>query len=706
MTAQNTGEKKQKWYRRTEPFVRGPLIAFLPFATLFLSQLVMLQSAPEAWVWFVDRPGATIVTYLVLLFALLLVERLSTSLFLAGLVTMAPCLVLAIASYLKLTANGVPLLLSDLTMMGQAAEITGFLSPEMGIGSGTVLAIFLAAALLILAFFWTRPLHKLLWWKRLLTAAAMGGALALTLTLPVTGAMLDEAAAGVNQATRNERLGVLAGMYAAARQNAMTEPGEYTEDNMNRIVLQISSNAPRVSTPETRPNVILLMSESFFDPTRLPNVTYSTDPVSNYHSLGETFPAGSFQSNTYAGGTGNVEMEVLTGVSSHFLEEDEVLTTISSEGAYDRIPSIVKAFANQGYRTTYVHSHTNALYSRTEHLPALGFETVVYRDDFKTETANAGYYVSDDSWADEIIARFEDKGEEPIFLFGLSMENHQPYAGNKFSEPSPVEVTTELLEGEHLGMFDSLVHGLYDADQSLGKLVDYFASVDEPTILVFFGDHLPRPSFGDGDTLYDRLGYSTSADTLTWSPEELKYMLSTDYLVWYNYNVDFEVPEELSATGLGTQILNWAGLPKPLYFSWIDTVMEHMLIYRDRLFVAADGTPSHEIPEEFSGIMKRYETIVYDILYGESYSTEALTGSRVRKTVKESMPEVITPPAFGEPEDEELPESESPEPGPASTPPSSTSPAVRPESHREPEESGAPGERHEEHRPSPEDQEV
>ena len=55
----------------------------------------------------------------------------------------------------------------------------------------------------------------------------------------------------------------------------MTEPGEYTEDNMNRIVLQISSNAPRVSTPETRPNVILLMSESFFDPTRLPNVTSS-----------------------------------------------------------------------------------------------------------------------------------------------------------------------------------------------------------------------------------------------------------------------------------------------------------------------------------------------------------------------------------------------------------------------------------------------
>lgn len=687
MAGQSGETKKTKWYRRTDPFVRGPLIAFLPFATLFLCQLVTLQSIPGAWVWFMDHPGASVVTYLALLFALLLVERLSTSLFLAGLVTMAPCLVLAIASYLKLTANGVPLLLSDLTMIGQAAEITGFLSPEMGLGAGTIQAVLIALVLLVLAFFWTRPIHKLLWWKRLLTAAAMGGALAITLLFPATGAMLDEAAAGANQATRNERLGVLAGMYAAARQNAMTEPGEYNEDNMNRIVLQISANAPRVATPEVRPNVILLMSESFFDPTRLPNVTYSTDPVSNFHELGRTFPSGSFQSNTYAGGTGNVEMEVLTGVSSHFLEEDEVLTTISAEGAYERIPSIVKAFANQGYRTTYVHSHTNALYSRTDHLPALGFETVVFRDDFKTEIVNEGYYASDDCWADEIIARFEDKGEDPIFLYGLSMENHQPYAGNKFAEPSPVEVTTDLLEGEHLGMFDSLIHGLYDADQSLGKLVDYFASVDEPTILVFFGDHLPRPSFGDGDTLYDRLGYSTSADTLTWSPEELKYMLSTDYLVWYNYNVDFEVPQDLSATGLGTQLLSWTKLPKPLYFTWIDTVMENMLMYRDRLFVAADGTPSHEIPEEFSGIMKRYETIVYDILYGESYCTEAMTGSKVRKSVKESMPEVITPP----PSEEEEPfETGASDPSPQVTSTPAPSPAVRPESYLEPEESGSP----------------
>ena len=291
---------------------------------------------------------------------------------------------------------------------------------------------------------------------------------------------------------------------------------------------------------------------------------------------------------------------------------------------------------------------------------------IFYREDFITEPTYAGGYASDDSWADEIIARFERKKDgEPIFLYGLSMENHQPYSSYKFSDPSPVEITTELLEGEQLGMFDSLVHGLYDADASLGKLVEYFSSVEEPTILVFYGDHLPRPSFGEDGTLYDKLGYSTSADTLTWSPEELMYMLSTEYVVWNNYGADLDVPNYISCSSLGTQLLDWAGLPKPLYFYWMDSVLEDMLLYRERLFVDAGGHPTHEIPAEYADTMERYQVLVYDIIYGEGYTTEALTGSRVRKTVIDTMPEIITPPPLEDEEPEEtLPTSSEAPPGP------------------------------------------
>lgn len=91
-------------------------------------------------------------------------------------------------------------------------------------------------------------------------------------------------------------------------------------------------------------------------------------------------------------------------------------------------------------------------------------------------------------------------------------------------------------------MLDALVHGLTDADAALGKLTDYFAQAEEPTILVFLGDHLPGLSLGGDDTLYTRLGYASSADTGSWDAEELKQMHSTDFLVWNNFGAELEAP--------------------------------------------------------------------------------------------------------------------------------------------------------------------
>lgn len=638
-------QSNQKWYRRTDRFVRGPLAAFLPFATLLMCQLITLQSLPEAWTWIVEHPFPSLLTYAVLLLAQMLLERLTASLFAGAIITMLPCLILSVASYLKWVANGVPLLISDLAMIGQAAEITGFLSPGTSLGSGTWLAILFALLLLTAAFFWTRPLHKLRIHWHAVTAVGLVVLLTFTLLLPAATTMLDSEAEGVNQATRNERLGILAGMYAAARQSAAAEPNEYTEDNMNRIALQLSAESPRISTPDVKPNVILIMSESFFDPTRLPNVEYSEDPVPNLHRLSEEYPSGSFYTNTYAGGTGNAEMEVFTGISPMLLTDTDALSNITAEGAYDRIPSIVKAFSNQGYQTTYVHSHTNALYSRTEHMPAIGFDEVIFREDFMVEQVYDGTYISDDCWADELIARFEAKEEDtPIFLYGLNMGNHHPFTADKFESESPITATTDLLDEDELTTFNVLIHGLNAADAALGKLVDYFSTVEEPTILVFYGDHLPRIIFSENDTIYDRLGYSTDANTLNWSPNELKYMLSTEYLVWNNYGADLDVGNGASTNSLGSQLLGWAGLPKPLYFYFMDTVKDSMLMYRDRLFIAADGTATHGIPKEYESIMERYQILVYDILYGEGYTTEALTGSKVRKSEQTSMPEIVTPP--------------------------------------------------------------
>ena len=255
----------------------------------------------------------------------------------------------------------------------------------------------------------------------------------------------------------------------------------------------------------------------------------------------------------------------------------------------------------------------------------MGFDQLVYQDDFTVEKTYAGGYVSDDTLADELIARFEARGDGPLFLYGLSMENHQPYYAGKFDMPTPVSAAAEGLTEEEQGVLDALLHGLWDADAALGKLVDYFSRVEEPVILVFVGDHLPGLSLDAGGTLYTSLGYSSTSDTSQWAPEELKRMHATNILVWNNYGAELELGAETSCTLLGTQLLGWAGVPKPLYFQWVADAGEQMHLYRERLFVTADGTPYHEPTEDCAALVADWKNIVYDMLYGEQYITQSLT---------------------------------------------------------------------------------
>ena len=160
------------------------------------------------------------------------------------LLPLLPCFLLAVASHLKEAANGVPLLVSDLSMIGQAAEITGFLKPGMSLGKGTWIAILMALLLLAAAFFWARPAKRARLWRRLVGGVAAGALLVTVLTLPATSAFLNGGEEEESQAMRNDRLGTLAGLYAAALESVMQEPDTYSENNLNRILLQTRAAAP------------------------------------------------------------------------------------------------------------------------------------------------------------------------------------------------------------------------------------------------------------------------------------------------------------------------------------------------------------------------------------------------------------------------------------------------------------------------------
>ena len=339
-------------------------------------------------------------------------------------------------------------------MAGQAGQVAGFLRPGMELGEGTWGGIALAALLFLAAFVWSRPARPLDGRRRLGVLGLLAALLAWVLLSPASAVLLA-GERGRASPCATTGWAFWPGFYSAARESAMAEPDSYSEDGMNRILLQLRAEAEQSAEPAVKPNVVLVVSESFFDPTRLPGVSFSADPVPNFHTLAEAFPSGVFLSNTYAGGTGNVEMELFTGIPSAFLGRG----VPHRPGRYVGLPPCAFAgpgIRGAGYETLFVHSYNDELYDRARNIPALGFDQIIYQDDFLVDKTYAGGYVSDDTLADELIARFEAKGDGPVFLYGLTMENHQPYFGGKFNTPAPVAASADNLSGEEAGVLDAL----------------------------------------------------------------------------------------------------------------------------------------------------------------------------------------------------------------------------------------------------------
>lgn len=608
-----------------------------PLAIVLCVQTITMSSLFKALGWFFTHLGAAALNYLALLFAMTIILALIWKIWSAFLVLAIPCIVLAVINRIKLSVNGVPLLLSDFTMITEAGAVAEFMSPSFKISVGVWIGLVLTVVGVVLAgrLGWRPKELTPRWSLRRKLIGVVAALLALVMFLPYG---FYKGPKGETQAERNQRLGLLGGLYSAVL-NRVFDNDTYNKEQLNKLLDSMNSPIPLPSeepepipTEEPEPvvpNVILMMSESFCDPQIiLPGVEFDADPTPYFHALAQEWPTGKFYSNTYAGGTGNVEMEVFTGIPTAFLKEGEDLTNLRGEGVYDRLPSIVKSFKSAGYSTRFVHNYTSRLYNRTENFPAIGFDELTFEDDFPEDAKWDGPYLEDMELVYEMIRTFEEKEEgQPMLLYGLTMENHQPYYDGKFPNSSELNPRSDKLNESELKTVEALVYGVQAADKALGALVEYFETVEEPTIIVFWGDHLPGLYVDDTNTIYSKLGYVPTADTLAWDAETMKQMHTTSFLVWNNYGADLEVPGSSGPSGLGSHILDWAGISKPLYFQWVEQSMKTILLYRSRLYIDDWGRPWKEPLEEDEAVVSLYRDLVYDLVYGDGMAASALTGA-------------------------------------------------------------------------------
>lgn len=597
-------------------------VLLTPLVVLYLCQVLWLDSLAAPLPWLVGHPAAVGLFWL-------LFSGLSLALFgllrrplwacLPGTVLV---LVLTYISRTKMNINAAPLQLSDFTLAEGLGDIAGYAAAQLLPSPAAWGAILLTLLLfLLLGWLGRRDREKLPRVPGLLLGAA---ALALLVSACFPGPLqtaalaLDEPCP--DQQSRNEAMGVPLGLYAAWCQRAQTAR------QMGSLEAEALADYLRADTLADRtdlalaaaPDLLFITSESFFDVTRLPGLTFEADPLPVFHRLAETCTNGRFLSNTYGGGTGWVEMELFTGLASGNLKEGDTLSTLAEE-TYACLPTTVRLLAQLGYTTTAIHSHNSTLYNRDVIYPTIGFQNVLFLDDFVTPVEIAGTYASDATFARELIARYEARDpSRPCFLYGMSMENHQAYFAGKYPDPSGYPAQSEALTQEDLAILDSLVLGLHDADAALGMLVDYFSQVDRPVMLVFVGDHLPSLNLAAGDSLYQRLGLLPREGEAT-TAAAMAETLSTDYLVWTNYETEAQPDRTESCTLLGVHTLARAGLPLNRYFQWMqDTLSPALLLTRGNLFVDAAGTPTYAPSEEDQALLDRYAALEWALVYADA----------------------------------------------------------------------------------------
>jgi len=120
----------------------------------------------------------------------------------------------------------------------------------------------------------------------------------------------------------------------------VTAPEGYSAQAIEAIAAPSST----AFTASEQPDIIMVMSESFWDPTRLPGVYFNRDPIPAVRAN----QAGAIFSPEFGGMTANVEFEALTGFSNAFLPYGSI-----PYQQYVRrpLPSLATFLKSEGYVT-------------------------------------------------------------------------------------------------------------------------------------------------------------------------------------------------------------------------------------------------------------------------------------------------------------------------------------------------------------------
>ena len=348
-------------------------------------------------------------------------------------------------------------------------------------------------------------------------------------------------------------------------------PRDYSEQEITRIE-KTEDNLP-ATNEDSKPNIIFVQLESFFDPTLVEYLNISEDPIPNFRKLMKEYTLGYYKVPSVGAGTANTEFESITGMSLHYFGPGEYpYKSILKETTCESAPYVLK---NLGYSTHAVHNNEANFYGRRSIFPNLGFDTFTSAEYMsEEEDKNPLGWTKDEVLTDEII-KCLDSTEESDYIYTISTQGHGAYPEEQLIDDPEITVSGAETEAQN-NQWEYYCNEIHEMDNFVKELTDALADYPEDVILVMYGDHLP---------------------TMGLTVEDLKnkYLFQTQYVMWDNFGLE-KKDENLAAYQMAAEVMDRAGIYEGTIF---------------RYHQARRNTRNYQVD---------LETLQYDVLYGKKYS--------------------------------------------------------------------------------------
>ena len=418
-----------------------------------------------------------------------------------------------------------------------------------------------------------------------------------------------------------EQHGIFETVFSEYVGSKVIGPEGYTPQKVKSILERYDTS--EIQSNDNAPDKIyVIMNESLADYSLIGKPILNADPLKNIHAMNDNCFKGKCAVNVFGGNTCNTEFEFLTGCSLMFVPN----STPYIQYSFKNQKSIVADMKNLNYNCTAVHPYLGQEWKRNKVYEQLGFSEFISGENFLSQFDQERYdnsnidnnnpcvnmnsfisfgdaleyiriFVSDNECYNKLIEKASNRKD---FIFSVTIQNHGGYKLD-FEDENMVQYTNN---GN--GQLEQYLNLIRISDEAIDTFLDKLRNSEEKSVVLIFGDHQPALNMDDFSEKYSDNGneYQKIAD---------EYIVP--YLLWANYDIDWDAPEFTSVNYLSAVLKKNCNLPLTQFDQFRLDAMQEYPVITSHFAVDKNGEYCSPEDAEQANIIQDYSMVQYKLLF-------------------------------------------------------------------------------------------